>query len=96
MIKQAYIRGFLNKLAQYGIDPSSIYGNHTLATTDYDLGFDPPDINAENTTSAHIGFKGNPNFGFLTKALPLLGRFAYNQYSNHRGGPRFLTYSRKF
>ena len=30
MIKEAYIKGFLSKLAQYGIEPKDIYGDHRL------------------------------------------------------------------
>lgn len=95
MVKEAYIRGFLSKLAQYGIDPSAIYGNYTIDTSD-SAHSEIPDYSTSTDIPSHrIGF-GRQKSGFMPKILPLLGRFAYNQYSRHRGGPSFLTFGRRF
>ncbi len=95
MVKEAYIKGFLYKLSQYGIDPKAIYGEHTLATTDYDLGLGRDPVSF--TTSGKIPVdtaQAKPNL--FSRALPFIGRFAFNQYNRKHGRPAFLMLSRRF
>ena len=96
MVKEAYIKGFLYKIAQYGIDPKAIYGDHTLATTDYDLGFESPPLSINSNDKMPVAPTSGSKPGLFQRVLPFIGRFAFNQYNRRHGRPVFLTYSRRF
>lgn len=93
MIKQAYIHGFLYKLAQYGINPEAIYGKFNL---DDDTGT----TSIPHESSYNIDFTHKPRFDlsrwFSTSKI---GRGLFNTLKmKSLYGPRFigLSYSRRF